>query len=91
VKLKFQNKKSIILSTNANPNKFPYGVVSLDECYMNLNSDNRQIFDKIFFSLNKFESQHFTSPEFQYKFGKIRSSSKDQLCQILNLNETNID
>jgi hypothetical protein len=90
VKLKFKNKKSVIISTNANPNKLPHGVVSLDECYMNLNSDYRQIFDKIFFSLNKFESQHFTSSEFQYKFGKIKISSKDQLCQILNLNELNI-
>lgn len=91
VKLKFKNDKSIILSTNDNPSKLPYGVVSLDKCYMNLNSNNRQIFDKIYFSLNRFESQHFTSSEFQHKFGKIKLSSKDQLCQILNLNESNID
>lgn len=91
VKLKFKGNKSIVLSTDAKLNSIPHGVLALDKIYMELSNEKRQVFDKVLFELNKFESEHFTSHEFAEKFREIRLSSKDCLYQALNIKEVNFN
>lgn len=91
IKLKFKDGKSIVLSTDANPDSLPSWVISLDTLYMKLRVANQMMVENLLRVLNWFESKHFTSPEFKQNFDRVKEFSKDQLYQALNIKESTLN
>ncbi len=90
IKLKFKYGKSIVLSTDANPDSLPNWVISLDRLYKKLGVAGQDVVAKSLFDLNEIESKHFTSPEFKQNFDRVKESPKDQLYHVLNIKESTL-
>ena len=81
----FSSGKSITISTNSLPSKAPKWIASLDSFYLWLEDFEREIFDNILLWINRIESEYFRSKSYRSAIQWIRTLSKDEIFEALNI------